>query len=137
MKIRIPFTTHSDSEGDHVPGFYAQTIEAGVTGYLESIQYIPDATAPIGSNADMALFSVNNLADEDQFPIWQTSNVSSSFWHQPRFPTHKSSDGTAISSQYAPLYLSGDPLIFVIDDSSDNPTGGTSGVILLRFSHSR
>lgn len=135
MRYRFPFTTHVQADEDAGLGDKGTIILTigNVYGYLESVQYIKPASGGMGNSSNIGVFLYTDLVNPSDFPIYFNTACAASFLAYPRALEQKHSDGSNLTT-YGKQYFSGDNILIAIDDTADNPAGGTTGTIILRFS---
>lgn len=135
MRHRTTFVTYNAADalaGLGAAGTFAYTIE-NVTGFLESVTYVKDATAPMGNSSVIGVFRVEDPANLGAFPVYYNAACSASFVAHPLHVAAKSSDATALTT-YVRQYFSNETVLVNISDATDHAAGGTVATIVLHFS---
>lgn len=103
------------------------TIE-GVTGFLESFEYIKAATAPFDNTVDFTLATASGIT------LFSKANAAASFLAMPRRLETKDTDGTDLAT-YARMYFSNETLILTVDNTQAASGAAKVGSFCLRFSN--
>lgn len=103
------------------------TIE-GVTGFLESFEYIKAGTAPYDNTVDFSLATASGVT------IFAKLNNTASFLAMPRRLEQKDTDGTDLAT-YARVYFSNETLVLTVDNTQAATGNAKVGSFCLRFSN--